>query len=222
MPLSNENVRPPTSEYVSLIDPPQSPTTSLGSTVGSSPEAKSQPSLPKVTDSETAVLDPHSKDMDITDALALKLRKKLLSEINLFAFRTFLLPASIAMIVSKGENEPGHYSCPSTPKLQTPLLMPNSTLVPPISEIKYTGSMRPDPPSGFVAVLPLWRAVIYGLEVSIDKHQRLEIFWGAPSDEEADAVWGLCEEIWMAMGMDSEKLQKLSKAEGVQSRVGSV
>ncbi|KAF9077849.1 hypothetical protein BDP27DRAFT_1441849 [Rhodocollybia butyracea] len=99
MSLSNEYVKLPTSEHVSL---PGSPTTSLCST---SP----RPFLPKFSDSEARFLDfaspaSHLEDMDIADALALKLRKKLLSEITGLALRTFFLPPVGFRCESRAEN----------------------------------------------------------------------------------------------------------------------
>ncbi|KAF9077850.1 hypothetical protein BDP27DRAFT_1413535 [Rhodocollybia butyracea] len=348
MPSSNEYVKLPTSEHVSL---PHSPTTSLGSTVG---DASTEP--------------PRPEDTDIADALALKLRKKLFSEITGLALRTFLIPVSAyallflivflmsspLVFVENWGQKP--CNCTNISNTSTPLLMSNTSHPshpippPPISETKigrekaqvfiqfflilvfydavlvlltfrnvrgfvsskiekgvsllkrnienneyrfaldrpvgvhrytqYSGSMRPDPRTwkpkttffkgnwsflawhlgiidfvlvsitsiiwaahaegihsgeyglgvlskpfyitfGLFGALGLMGAAIYGLEEFVSGNLKLETS-GAVFSDKGDVVWGMCEEIWMAMAMDSVKLRKLSQTEAVGHAVSIV
>ncbi|KAF9077851.1 hypothetical protein BDP27DRAFT_1311784 [Rhodocollybia butyracea] len=344
--MSNEYARLPTSEPISLIHPLQNPTASVDSTVSPNSDIPilenelSRQSLPKVTDEAQVfqsapsapdnVSNPYSKDMDIADALATKVRDKLLSEINSLAWRTFLFPVSahalffFVFYLTTSPSAPAESCNCSNISTFQPL---NSTLPTPIStEIwrekihasiqfffllvcynvgivllifrtirggisskidigmallklyignnqyqyasdqplrihrytQYSGLMRPDPRTwepkttfykggwsnlawavasiGFPFItIFLWAGPhlgayevsyvlcgIFGLLVGFTvQRQRLDISGTVTSDEKV--VWGLCEEVWMAMGMDAAKLRGLSQVVGVwESGVGIV
>ncbi|KAF9077852.1 hypothetical protein BDP27DRAFT_1311785 [Rhodocollybia butyracea] len=330
--MSNEYVRLPTSEPISLLHPLQIPTTSLGSTVSPNSDIPtletelSRPSLPKVTDEAQVfqsvpsargnVSNPYSKDMDIADALATKVREKLLSEINNLALRngcsnilTFqpplnsTLPTPISIEIWR---ENIHTStqfffllvCYNAVIVQLffrtirggisskidlgmallKLYIGNSQYQyasdQPLGIHRYTqysGLMRPDPRTWepkttfykgewsnlvwaaggidllfiLISTLFLWAGIssgdyvasfmscglfgllglvgagIYGTVGFTVQRQRLDISGTVTSDEKV--VWGLCEEIWMGMGMDAVKLRSLSQVVGVwESGVGIV
>ncbi|KAF9077855.1 hypothetical protein BDP27DRAFT_1397574 [Rhodocollybia butyracea] len=58
-------------------------------------------------------------------------------------------------------------------------------------------------------------AAIVGTEGCTIECLRLDISGTVKSDGK-DVAWGLCEEIWMAMGMDAVKLRELSRMQAIE------